>query len=111
MTDTIIVGSRAPITFTFTAPVEPGVVASAIVINGSNHPDAESGVGITRDVDAVLFHKWLDGEKANDTPLASLVYEMDMEAPREPDSTAPLVTVPEATKDEVYVPTDPTPAA
>jgi hypothetical protein len=82
MPDTISVASKAhmPIQIGDLPPDtdKPGLVAEApasAVLNGGNHVDAVNGVGITHDVDAGMFHRWLDRMKEIGSPLAHLVSE------------------------------------
>jgi hypothetical protein len=81
MADTVTVGSRAPFAFRITEPAlnpdKPGETElKSTIINGANHPQAMSGVGVTRNVDAGLFHSWSDAQKASNSVLYSHVFEM-----------------------------------
>jgi hypothetical protein len=65
--DTLIVASTAPMAVRIHTidpaadPTQPGLVPETVpvVINGTGHPDAVGGLGITHDVPAGMFHAWL----------------------------------------------------
>ena len=80
MSDLITVGSRAKATIRISAPdaaAKSGEV-TYVTLNG-----AGSGVeGVTRGVDAGLFHAWLDSEKERNTALSKMVYEIASEEPK-----------------------------
>jgi hypothetical protein len=84
MADTIAVQSTAhgPMRITEPLPEEfrakPGLAPElkSVVINGANHAEARYGVGVTKDVDAELFHKWLDEAKRAGDPRATMFKEM-----------------------------------
>lgn len=87
MPSTITVGSKAHAAIRITEPMpekykdKPGEAPAlrTITLNGANHADAKFGLGVTKGVDADVFHKWLDSEKNANTNLAGLVSEMSEE--------------------------------
>ena len=84
MPDTITVGSRAHAAIMIREPMpaefkdKPGEAPDlrTVMLNGANHEDAVAGVGVTKGVDASLFHAWLDDQKRSGTKLASMMFEM-----------------------------------
>src|SRR5689334_7449748 len=59
-------------------PDKPGLSlpGRSIVLYGASHPEAKNGEMVNRGVDAKIFRAWYEQEKAANTPLAGLVYEV-----------------------------------
>lgn len=78
----ISVASRAHTSVVITAPPEnpekPGLAPAgrSIVLHGESHPDAKNGEMVNRNVHAQIFRDWHEAEKAANTPLAGLIYEV-----------------------------------
>ena len=85
MPDTISVASSAHLPIRIADVPDdtdkPGLMppVDSVVLNGANHPDAVGGVGLTHNVDAGLFHRWLDRMKEMGSPLADMVSEASEE--------------------------------
>ncbi len=84
MADTIIVGSRAHTAIQIQEPMpeefreKPGMAPTlrTAVLNGANHSELHSDMGVTRGVDPELFHAWLDEQKRVNSPIAGMVFEL-----------------------------------
>jgi hypothetical protein len=78
----ISVASRAHTSFVINEPPEnpdkPGLspAGRSIVLHGASHPEATNGEMVNRGVHARTFRAWHEAEKAANTPLAGLVYEV-----------------------------------
>jgi hypothetical protein len=78
----ISVASRAHTSFIINEPPEnpdkPGLMppGRSVVLHGASHPMAQNGEMVNQNVDAKIFRRWYDEQKAANTPLAGMVYEV-----------------------------------
>lgn len=90
MPDTISVASKVHTAVKVGEPLpdefkdKPGEAPElqTLVLNGSNHPDAKGGEGITHNVDAGVFHRILDGFKNSKHPWMNMFREVSPEEAR-----------------------------
>lgn len=59
-------------------PEKPGLmpIGRSLVLHGASHPEAHGGEMVNHGVDAKIFRRWHEHQKASNTPLAGLMYEV-----------------------------------
>jgi hypothetical protein len=69
-------------------PTKPGLMSGdrSLHLHGASHPLAKNGEMVNHGVDAKIFRRWLENEKAANTPLASLLYEVPVDHQDKPES-------------------------
>jgi hypothetical protein len=90
----ISVASRAHTSVMVTDPPEnpekPGLIPAdrSLILHGSSHLMARNGEMVNHGVDAKIFRRWHNEQKAANTPLAALVYEVSPDHQDKPESVS-----------------------
>jgi hypothetical protein len=69
-------------------PTKPGLtpVGQSFVLHGERHPQARNGEMVNHNVNAKIFRRWHEDQKAANTPLADLVYEVSPDHHDKPEA-------------------------